>query len=110
MSEEIVVLPPFSTEGKTVTAGLTTKGLITIVPITSIGWTPLPATALNNRNAISIQNVSGTEIKVNFVNNVGYVGIVIPDDGERFYNITDDIVIYARAASGSPSITVEEIS
>lgn len=99
----------------TTPSGLTVAGRVTIVSITSVGWTVLPATALTDRNAITIQNTGGTEIKLNYDISgsppvIGYVGVIMPVDGERFYDITDDIKIYARAASGSPSITVEELA
>ena len=91
--------------------GLNNGGQITEVTLNSSTWTTLPSTPLTNRNAISIQNWSGSEIKINYDNGVsGYVGIVIPDGGERFYDIKDTILIYAKAASGTPTINVEELS
>jgi hypothetical protein len=36
--------------------------------------------------------------------------VVIPSGGERFYDITDSVLIYAKASSGTPVIGVEEIS
>lgn len=91
--------------------GLTVGGLMTIVTLDSTSWTALPATPLANRNAISIQNQSSIEIKYNYDNTtVGYVGAKIAADGERFLEITDSIIVYAKAASGTPSILVEELS
>jgi hypothetical protein len=73
--------------------------------------TPIPATALANRNAMGIQNTSGVEIKLNYDPlTVGYVGVVMADGIERFYDISDQIVIYGKASVGSATIGVEELS
>ena len=92
-------------------AGLTVGGLITQVPVNSTTWTALPPTALLNRNALSIQNISGTDIKINYNNaTVGYVGVTIASGSERFYSITDTIIIYAKSSSGTPTIQTEELA
>lgn len=92
-------------------SGLNIAGKITIVSVNSSTWTALPATALTDRNAICIQNRSGSEIKLNYDNGVsGYVGVVVPNLGERYYDITDNILIYAKSASGTVDVTIEEIS
>lgn len=95
-------------------SGLRNGGRITEVTLSDVAWTVLPATALASRNAMSIQNVSGSEIKVNYDFTAplpaGYVGTVIPSGGERQYDITDAIPLYAKAETGSPIIIVEEIS
>jgi len=98
--------------GDTQISGLTKEGKITEVTLSSSGWTPLPATPLTDRNAISIQNLSGIEIKVQFVSGStgGYVGVVVADGSERFYNITESIIIYGRATSGTPTVVVEEVA
>lgn len=94
-------------------SGLKNGGKVTEVDIDDTTWTAIPGTALTLRNALSIQNRTGVECKINYDNAVvGYVGIVIPDAGERFYDITDDIVVYAKAAPGSGTVTlfIEELS
>ncbi len=98
--------------GNFVFSGLSIGGRITEVTIDDVSWTALPPTPLTNRNAMSIQNVSGFEIKVNYVDNVGYIGMVIPNNNERYYDIKDSIIMYARAQSGSGSviINVEELA
>lgn len=98
--------------GNFVFSGLSIGGRITEVTIDDVSWTPLPPTPLANRNAMSIQNVSGFEIKVNYVDSVGYIGMVIPNNNERYYDIKDSIIMYARAQSGSGSviINVEELA
>ena len=91
-------------------AGLQTEGRFTEVSISSSAWTALPATPLTDRNHISMQNLSGIEMKINFDDGVGYEGIVLADGNERHYDIKDDIIIYARAASGTPVLYVEELA
>lgn len=92
-------------------AGLTIGGKITQVTLDSTNWTALPPTALANRNSLSIQNVSGTEIKINYDNTtVGYVGVTITSGSERHYLISDTVIIYGKAASGTPTIQTEELA
>lgn len=91
--------------------GLSVEGKITIVSIDDSSWTALPATPLTNRNGLGIQNLSGQNIYINYDNTVvGFEGILIPDGAERFYNITDSIVIYAKSGSGAVGVTVEELA
>lgn len=97
--------------GEFVFSGLSIAGRITEVTLSSTAWTPLPATPLADRNSIAIQNVGGVEIKLNYDNTEsGYVGVKVPADAERQYDITESIIIYAKAQSGTPTITVEELS
>lgn len=92
-------------------SGLTVAGKITVVSLTAGIWTPLPASPLTGRNALGVQNQSGTELKLNYDPlTVGYVGILVGPGAERYYDITDDIILYAKPIAGSPSIVVEEIS
>jgi len=93
-------------------SGLNIGGLVTVVELNSSTWTALPTTALANRNAISIQNQSDIEIKINYRSDVsGYVGMAVsPNGGERAYDITDNIVLYAKSESGTPSVVVEELA
>ncbi len=98
-------------KGEFTPSGLKTAGLITIVEVNNSTWTALPASALTARNAIAIQNRSGESIKINYDNSVvGYVGIEISDGGERFYDITDAIIIYAKSSASTINIVVEELS
>jgi hypothetical protein len=94
-------------------SGLRNGGKVTEVTINDITWTALPSTALTDRNAMSIINRSGVEVKVNYDNSVaGYVGVPINNNDERYYDIKDTIVIYAKATTGAGSVTliIEEIS
>lgn len=97
-------------------AGLSNGGKVTIVTVTDAGWTALPPTPLAGRNAIRIQNQSVAEIKTNYdftaALPAGYEGMWIKPNAESYYDITDSVVIYAKAeaGAGSISIAVEEIS
>lgn len=92
-------------------SGLREGGRITEVALNPTTWTPLPAVALLNRNALNIQNSSGEEIKVNYDSGVaGYKGIVIGSGSERSYDIQDDIVMYGKSVSSVVNINVEEIA
>lgn len=92
-------------------SGLGNGGKITEIQIDSTSWTALPTNPLTNRNALSIQNRSGTEIKINYDDSVsGYEGIAIINGGERYYDITDKIVIFAKSSGELAVITVEELS
>lgn len=99
-------------EGSFSPSGLKNGGKVTEATLNSSTWTPLPLVALTDRNAIAIQNLSGFEIKVNYDDSVSaYEGMVIPDGGERQYDITDAIIIYGKAETGAtPTVTVEELS
>lgn len=101
-----------TSEGTFSQSGLSIGGRHSIVTINDSAWTLLPASALENRNAISIQNFSGAEIKVNYQDDVDYVGMRIPNGNERYYDIKESILIYGRAAlgSGSVDLDVEELA
>ena len=92
-------------------SGLFKEGKVTVVTVNNVDWTALPAAALNDRNAISIQNESDKDIKVNYdVNVSGYVGITVKSGYERYYDIKGSIVVYAKTESGTATITVEELA
>lgn len=92
-------------------SGLSTAGKITEITINSTGWTTLPTTALTSRNGIGIQNPNGVEIKLNFDNaEPGYIGWRISPNGETFLDIKDSVIIYAKAAAGTPTLTLMEVA
>jgi len=93
-------------------SGLRVAGRVTEVLLSTTSWTALPpGGALDNRNAINIQNYSGDEIKLNFdPAEPGYVGIYLNDQSERNYDIKDSIEIFAKAKTGGTILTIEEIS
>lgn len=100
-----------SVSGTFTPSGLNIAGKITQVTLNSVNWTALPATPLVSRNALSIQNQSVIELKLHYDSaTVGYVGVTVPVNGERFYEITDNIIMYAKSASGTPTILIEELS
>jgi hypothetical protein len=110
---EVVVRTTLSGEvsGEFTPSGLRISGKVTEVTLSDTAWTALPPVALVNRNAINIQNYSGTEIKLNFDPTItDYVGVILNDQSERNYDIKDTILLYARASIGSPQIIVEEVS
>lgn len=99
--------------------GLREGGRISEIPLNASTQTPLPAIPKVRRNAVAIQNTSGIEVKINYAPNLpadidtdipGYVGIVIADKSERQYDITEDVIIFAKAKTGTPTIVIEEIS
>lgn len=89
--------------------GLTESGLDTEVILNDSGWVAIPSTPKEGRNSIRIQNQSDVEIKTNFSNSVGYVGVIIPAGASDFLDITDDIIIYGRSSSGNATVLVREI-
>ena len=95
-------------------SGLQNEGKYTSVTINDTSWAPVPPTGQVGRNQINIQNFTGYEVKINHTGSGAYAnnGMRIPDQNERFYQIAEGIVIYARAESGSGSIVidVEELS
>jgi hypothetical protein len=91
--------------------GLRLGGRMSAVILNSSTWTALPPIPLANRNAINIQNYSGSNIKLNFDNTVsGYEGIQMNDQVERNYDIKDTILIFAKSEVSGAEIWVEEIS
>lgn len=112
-SGEVVVRTTLSGEvsGEFTPSGLRISGKVTEVVLSDTTWTALPPVPLTNRNAINIQNYSGTQIKLNFDPTITeYVGVVVNDQSERNYDIKDSILIFARSELGTPKITVEELS
>lgn len=93
-------------------SGLRIGGRITLVQLNDTTWTPLPAVALANRNALSVQNVTLDEIKLQYnPATVGYVGVRVGSGFERFYDISDAITMYGKSAPGtSPLVIAEELS
>ena len=95
----------------TVPSGLSTEGKITEVTLSDSSWTALPATALSGRNGMGVQNDSATQIKIGFDSGEsGYVGWSVNINGEFFIDVTDAITVYAKAQTGSPTVTVMEVS
>ena len=91
--------------------GLRRGGKITEVELSSTEWRALPATPLTARNAISIQNLSAINIKINYdKDELNYFGVQILAGVERFYDVTEYIIIYAKSQSGNPKIIIEELS
>jgi len=99
-----------SLEGSFAPSGLRIGGKVTIVTVTTT-WTALPTAALDDRNAMSIQNTSDVDIKINYDDEVvGFEGILIKSGFERYYDIKDTIIIYAKVATGTAVVAIEELA
>lgn len=90
--------------------GLSIGGLITEVTLSTATWTALPPTPLANRNAMGFQNSTNETISVNFSTPAGIVGWKVKPNGELFFDVTDAVIVYAKALTGSPMVTVMEIA
>jgi len=103
---------PIGTVNGTITqSGLSKGGRLTKVTLNSVTWTALPVVPLEGRNGLSIQNISAAQIVLDYVTtNAVYEGVIMNTSAERFYSITDAIVIYAKAQAGTPTIMVEELA
>lgn len=94
-----------------VPSGLKTAGLITEVTLAVGVWTAIPASSLANRNSMGIQNATGDQIRLNFNPAAATtVGWIVNPNGEFFIDITDNITLYATAVTGTPTVTVMELS
>ena len=94
-----------------VPSGLSIAGKITTVTLGTGGWTALPATPLTARNSMAIQNLTSDQIILNFVSTVGVtLGWTVNPNGEYFIDITEDIILFGRAITGTPAIIVKELS
>lgn len=101
----------FPASFETTPSGLTIGGKITEVTLNSSTWTALPATAFSQRNGMGFQNPSAIEIKVNFDNGVGtFTGWSVKPNGELFIDVSDSVIVYAKSASGTPTVTVMEVA
>ena len=102
------------TKGAISPAGLSNGGRVTIVSVDESTWTAIPATPLANRNGISLQNFeTGANLLLNYDNTAPAAeGVNLVDNAERFYTITDSIVIYARVKPGGGTVNLicEELS
>lgn len=113
MSTECVTQPTIA-QGELSPKGLNRGGKVTEVTLNAVTWTPLPLVPLSQRNALCVQNQSNIEIKTNYDSfeplPSGYVGMTVAAGGERFYDITDTIILYAKSQAGTPTVSIEEIS
>lgn len=92
-------------------SGLSIGGKVTEVTLSSTVWTALPATALTSRNGMGIQNESAVSIKVGFdPGETGFVGWTVLPNGEFFIDVSDVVVVYAKAQSGTPTVTIMEVA
>ena len=100
-----------STRGAVNIDGASVGGKFTEVTLSTSTWKALPAVSLVGRRYLAIQNKSGLEIKVNWDNTeTDYKGMVIDTGAERFYDVAAGVVLYAKSASGTPTINIEELA
>lgn len=86
-------------------------GVITEMSINASTWTKIPVNSLENRRSVAVQNFTGDEIKLNYSDSIsGYVGVVVKDKNERFYDMSPPIELYAKSISGTVTIIVEELA
>ena len=110
---EVVVRTTLSGEvsGEFTPSGLRIAGRVTEVVLSDTVWTALPPVPLTNRNALNIQNYSGTQIKINYDPAItGYVGVIIDDQSQRNMDVKESILVFAKAEIGTPVVIVEELS
>jgi len=91
-------------------SGLTIGGKITEVTLNTSTWVALPTTPQTDRNAMGFQNLSNDVVSINFATPAGTIGWKVQANGELFFDVTDSIIVYAKAMTGSPTVTVMEIS
>ena len=85
------------------------QGRITIVPINSSSWTQLPTVPLASRVSISMQNLTGFQVAINYSTPAGFVGKILEDRNEIARDIDDTVTIYAKASSSIITPTVDLI-
>ena len=110
---EVVVRTTLSGEvsGEFTPSGLRIAGRVTEVVLSDTSWTALPPVPLVNRNALNIQNYSGTQIKINYNPSIAeYVGVIVDDQSMRNMDVKESILVFAKAEVGNPVIIVEELS
>ena len=102
------------TKGAISPAGLSNGGRISKVSINEASWTPVPAVPLANRNGLSLQNFeTGANLLLQYDATAdSTLGVNLVDNAERFYTITDAIIIYARTKPGGGTVDIicEELS
>ncbi len=84
-------------------------GKITIVPINSNSWTPLPHLPLTNRVSLSVQNKTGYQVVLNYDTPSGFVGKILEDGDEASRDLDANSIIYAKASSNITASTIDLI-
>lgn len=92
-------------------SGLNTAGKLTQITLNIATWTALPATALTDRNGVGFQNRTSDQVLVGFISGAATtLGWTVDVNGEFFIDVTDAVVIFGLALTGTPTITVMEVS
>ena len=96
-----------------------TTGQITKIEITTVAWTLLERSAstdpiglgpLTNRRVMTIQNLTGQDIIIQFDNTITdtTISVTIPDGVEKTYDFGPNIKFYARSTTSTVDIVYEE--
>ena len=88
------------------------SGRVSIVSVPDNAWVPLPATALPGRVALGIQNESGRNLEVKYVNTGAFGTGMLVESGDRIdYDLPEGVVLFGRlSANGPRDIRVEELA
>lgn len=87
-------------------------GRVSIVSVPDDAWVPLPAVALAGRIALGIQNESGRDLEVKYVNTGVFGTGMLVESGDRIdYDLPEGVVLFGRlSANGPRDIRVEELA
>jgi len=94
-------------------AGLDLGGLITVIALDATAWVAMPATPLNERKNIAIQNQSGNGNKVlfNYKNDAPLTdGWIINDGGFKSVLLDNNVIVYCKMQSGTGQVVVDEVA
>ena len=109
------IIPLSSIDGKlevySYLASLEQGGKNGQILINNTEWTDLTPIPLLGRKALNIQNPSqDIKVKLNFDNTaIGFNGITIYPESERFYTCSENVKVYAKSESGSFELDIEEV-
>jgi hypothetical protein len=92
--------------------GLSTTGRVSKVSINNTGWTAIPAAALNDRQSIAVQNLTGGTVLLNWDNTKPITeGMVLANGNERYYTVGDSLTLYAvHTTAVSAILNTEELA
>lgn len=91
--------------------GVSVEGRIQQLTLSTSAWTPAPATPLQGRNSLIVQNIGNTSVLWNYTDNPAVtIGFRIPAGGFREILITDEVKVYLRAATAAVTVLVEELA
>jgi len=88
------------------------SGRVSIVSVPDSSWVALPTASLSGRVSLAVQNQSGVDLEVKYVNTGSFgTGMLIATGSERGYDLPEGVILYGRVASSGPKdIRVEELA